>query len=883
MTHQSRKYRFRRIAVIFLSCLICCLWLGRISILQQVEFIPVATAQSADASLLVQQGINLYQTGNFQGAIAVWQSALNSYQNAKNSADAAIVRENLARASEQLGRSTVAIEYWEGAIAYYQQISDRLSVARLQTEQAQSYNNQGQPRKAIALLCGADVQGEQRGSTSDSRLTCDRNSALEIARANKDLTVEAAALGNLGNAYQSIGQYETAIAYLQSSLKIARTLNNLTYQAANLNSLGIAHVYFAKVNYRRANSATQQGDKAKAVEFKTIAQKYDTQALQYFQASLDLVGEDNLAKLRVLLNSIPLLYRTQASAADTAIEKATILLNSLSNSRHKVYGTIALANLLSSSTNRLTGFDFQCSQQKQPQAEKLIQTAIANARQLQDNRAISFALGQLGHTYECRKNYQQALNFTRQAQWAAQQDLNSKDSLYLWQWQAGRIFEQQDREAKAIEAYQQAVATLENIRGDILTSERDLQFDFRDTVEPIYRQLTTLRLRRTVLSSLTSKQRTEQLNSALKTINSLQLAELQNYFGNDCVLTLPSEVTNFARLETAIFSSIILDKRTAILVSLPNGEKRLAWIDRDRQNLKNATNEFRRGLERYRDLTYNPRQAQQFYDWIIRPFAPDLEVNNVKTLVFEHDGILRSIPMAALHDGKQFLIEKYAIATTPSLTLTNPKPLDRERLRVLALGLTQAASIDGRTFPALTHVAREIKAIAAQIPGSKQLLNENFTGERLQQELSQTTYPIIHIATHGEFGSEPEDTFLLAGDNTKLTITALDTTLRSTLRSSDVDLIALTACQTAVGDERAALGLAGVAVRAGVGSALASLWFIQDASTVSLVNQFYERLSDSGASKAKALQAAQQAAIASKGQYAHPAYWAAFILIGNWL
>jgi CHAT domain-containing protein len=145
-------------------------------------------------------------------------------------------------------------------------------------------------------------------------------------------------------------------------------------------------------------------------------------------------------------------------------------------------------------------------------------------------------------------------------------------------------------------------------------------------------------------------------------------------------------------------------------------------------------------------------------------------------------------------------------------------------------------------------------------------------------------YPIIHIATHGEFGTEPEDTFLVTGNNRKLTITDLDAAIRSLNRGSDaVELLALTACQTAAGDDRAALGLAGVAVQAGVKSALASLWFVQDTATVKLVTKFYASWQDSAMSKAEALRAAQLELIEMGGQYAHPAYWAPFILIGNWL
>ncbi len=865
----------RSLGFLFLLSLTVCLYLGQLLPIGQV-----ATAVSPDANLLVQQGVDLYQAGNYKDAIAPWQTALNFYQKTKNPGNATIVQENLARAYEQIGESASAVGLWDLAIAYYREIKDISQVGRLLTEQAQSYTNLGQPRKAIALLCG--VYSKEQN--------CIEDSALQIARVYKVRNVEAAALGSLGNAYRLMGEYKVAIAYLQSCLKVANEINNQIYRASSLNSLGNAYTNLAKVSYRRANSAQQRGDVAEADRFRKISFKYDTKALKYFQDSLNLASsqKDSMTQLRVLVNSIPPLHRTQAIAlAERTMQQALALLNDIPDSREKEYAILNLANLLLLPAVEATGFALECAKAEQlSQVQKLNEKAISIARHLQDSRAESFANGQLGHIYECRGDYQQALNFTRQAQWSADQKLKSKDSLYLWQWQAGRIFKAQSQYSQAIKAYEQAVSTLEEIRSDLLTEDRDLQLDFRDTVAPIYRELTQLKLEQAALPSIQPAQRNKELNSALTTIESLKLAELQNYFGNDCVLSLPSTEIDLAltNTATAIFSSIILQQRTAILVSLPNGEKRLGWIDLDSKKLRQVINEFRRGLERYRDLDYDPKQAQQLYDWIIRPFAADLEAMQIKTLVFVQDGILRSVPMAALYDGKKFLVQKYAIATTPSLALTAPKNSNSKQRKALALGLTKQATVDDRFFPALTNVEAEISQIEAQIPGSKQLLDDNFTRLRLQQELSKTVYPIIHIATHGTFGTEPEDTFLVTGNNDKLTITDLETAIRSINRNSDaVELLFLTACQTAVGDDRAALGLAGVAISAGVRSALATLWFIQDAPTVTLVTKFYHHWHKLGASKAEALQVAQQALIASGGQYAHPAYWAPFILIGNWL
>ena len=885
MSSQSSKSGIRRfLGVLFLSSLTICLWLGHLpSTIWQGSFGSVATAQSPDASQLVQQGVERYQAGDFQGAIALWQTALTEYRRSNSRANEAIVLANLANAYQEIGQVDQAIRYWEQGIADYRQMGNFQEMGRMLVEQAQAYSSLGQYGRAIALLCGKGKEYPE----------CDRESALEIARRQSDDSGQVAALGSLGEAHRLQGQYDLAIKYLETSLEIASKIGNPVYQSSALNGLGNAYATLAKANYRLANSADRQGDRKKAQKYREEALDHDSKALKFFQDSLNLAyrQDDIHSEVQVLLNLIPPYYRTgKTLAAQEALQNALVLLERLPDSRNKVFAAISLAERL----QPLTPLDitFSGTQCLKPELEEkaleLLRQAAAIAKAIQDPRSVSFARGKLGHLHECRQDLSQALELTQQAQWLADQDRLAKDSLYLWQWQAGRIFKAQQKNLDAIAAYEQAIATLEGIRGDILSASRDLQFDFRDTIEPIYRGLAKLKLERVSSMASDLDERQKELSSVLSTIDSLKLAELQNYFGINCVLTPVRE----GRVDlvgqnssTAVFSSIILKERTAILVSLPNGKKKINWIEIDSTTLAQEVNEFRRGLERGRlDLVYNPQPAQELYDKLIRPFDADLKQAKINALVFVHDGILRTIPMSALHDGETFLIEKYAIATTPSLTLTDPKALNHQRLRALALGLTQAATVDGRDFPALANVGLEISTIEAQIPKSKPLLDGDFTRDRLQQELSQDVYPILHIATHGEFGYESKDTFLVTGNNDKLTITDLDGIIRRVRRGDRlIELLALTACQTAVGDERASLGLAGVAVQAGVKSALASLWSIDDASTAMFVNQFYANLRDPSISKAEALRVAQQALIEKGGQYAHPFYWAAFILIGNWL
>jgi len=860
--HKARVRCF--LGLLFLSSLTFCLWWG----------IPLQAQTPPYATQFVQQGIERYQAGDYNGAIAPWQRALILYQKAKNNQqEVAIVAENLARTYQQLGQSNQAIQYWEQAIAYYRPI-DRQQTGRLLTEQAQSYSSMGQNRQAIALLCGA-VQPNQE---------CLPQTAVSIARSHKDLLGEAAAWGSLGEAYRIRGDYLQAINYLQNSLKIATNIANFQLHISALNSLGNTYSNLSQVGDRQAKSAEQLGESEQANQLRQEVVSNNTKAVEFFQNSLRLAQQQNdrINQTRAYINLIPLYYRQKNSiAAAQANQQALALWQQLPDNRNKIYTAIDLAKKQSSINSPLECLNAEV----QPNAIALLKQATSIAQKTQDNRALSFAVGELGHIYECRQDYTQALKLTQQARWAAEQD---KDSLYLWEWQTGRIYQTQNQKPAAISAYEKAITTIETIRDEILTANRDLQFDFRDNVEPIYRELIALKLDDVppaILLAATDAN-TKNLSSVLTTADSLKLAELQNYFGDDCALTVVNQQgVNIGSIDrnTAIFSSLILDERTAIIASLPNGNKKVTWLDKDNESLRKEINEFRLGLESFFD-DYNPQSAQKVYDWLIRPFTAELEQAHINTLVFIQDGILRSVPMAALHDGEKFLIQKYAVATTPGLSLTELKASNPQNLRALALGLTERVEIDGQEFAPLPYVQQEIGEVQEHLKGSTPLLNEEFNRTRLQQELSGNTYPIIHIATHGVFGTVPENTFLVTGNQEKLTITELDTLIRSTNKSTEpIELLTLTACQTAIGDDRAALGLAGVAVQAGAKSALASLWSIEDAATAQVAAQFYESLKESRMSKAQALQKAQLSLIEQGAIYTHPAYWAPFILIGNWL
>ena len=893
---------FRWLSILFTLALVTSLLLGRVF---QVN------AQTDNGNLLLERGVTKYQQGQYQAAIALWNRALESDRAIPDNPNTVIVLENLARVHQQIGRSEQAIAFWLQVKDLYQQQGNEQQLGRSLTELAQAYSSIGQHRQAIAFLCGE--QG-------NDKTECSPTSAIALAKKQTDPLGEVAAKGSLGEAYRLRGNYGRAVDYLKDSLQVARTLDNPQLEISALNSLGNTHSSLAQISYRQAESAESRGEiygrtgeeyalDSPVMLLRQDGERQDRIALDCFQDSVAIATKqaNALEQMRNLISSLSIYYRLgDATAAAKSKQQALGLIPTLPFESTAVYATIDLAKLLQPEKVSFTSCYLT---ETLTEARALLQRAVNVAQELEDSRASSFALGELGHTYECSGDYSQALKITKQARLAAERH---KDSLYLWEWQTGRVLQAQNKSQQAIQrglgsfpheryakryplglnqeaiaAYETAISTLDSIRDDLLTANRDIQFDFRDTVEPIYRGLIARRLGMVDNVSVVRPTETQQISnvsSILTTVDSLRLAELQNYFGNDCAISdvvASEEVDLLAPApNTAYFSTIILDDRTAVIANFPGRKTKIVWdSDRSKTAIAEEINQFRRGLENFY-TEFDVSLGQNIYNWLVQPFAEDLEREQITTLVFVQDGLLRSVPMAALHNGEQFLIQKYAIATTPSLNLTSPTTANRQELKALALGLSEPSQVDNQSFPPLPNVEAEIEQVQSIFAESTGVLNDRFTRDRVRQELAETSYPIVHIATHGQFSSEPEDTFLVTGNNQKLTITELDRIIRSTTtRNEPVDLIALTACQTAVGDERAALGLAGIAIQAGANSALASLWSINDEVTPVVMQDFYLGWRDRRLSKAQAL---QQAQIASIERGVPPALWSPFIIIGNW-
>lgn len=670
--------------------------------------------------------------------------------------------------------------------------------------------------------------------------------ALALAHTSDDPLSEASVLGHLGRAYLTLGQLNEASEYLQHASALAKHQRFSPLIATTTNDLGIL----------------------------LALKQQDQEALDTFEES---VAHSQSAKLPLLAatartNAARALLRLgQPVNSRMALDVALDHLKDVPLSRNKSLGLIGIALTY----QRLLPLLPQEHDPLVLRTAGTLQEAASVAEQQGDGRTLSYTFGYLGHLYEIEFRMDEALQLTRQALFTAQ-SVDAPESLYRWQWQLGRQLATTGQLDQAIASYRQATVTLQPIRLELAQASSEGAIAGQETVKPLFFELADLLLQRASLTE-DSKAAEGYLLAARDAIEAYKTAELRDYFKDDCVDAVRSKLTTFDRLspDTAVVYPILFPSRLELLMSLPSGLKRVSVpVTADR--LTKEIRAFRRLVEKRTTREYLPH-AKQLYDWLVRPLEPDLAQPHITTLVFVPDGALRTIPLAALHDGSSFLINKFALAMTPGLTLTDPRPLNREKLRFLTVGLT--VSVQG--LPPLPYVAEEVESIQ-QLYKSDQLLNNVFQISTLEQELREGRYGALHIATHGKFSTDVNDSFLLTFDG-KLTMQALDQLVGLyRFRQEPLELLTLSACQTGIGDDRAALGLAGVALKAGARSALATLWFINDDASAELISEFYRQLRNPALSKAVALQRAQLKLLDDR-IYEHPAYWSPFLLLNNWL
>jgi CHAT domain-containing protein/tetratricopeptide (TPR) repeat protein len=823
---------------------------------------PFLTQDTPPQDLLAQ-GKQHYEAGRFFEATQYWQQAATRYQAQENTLERALSLSFLSLAYQSLGQ-------WEPAKTT---LSESLKLLTTQSDLsrqglsilAQTLNTQGSLQLALGQIEAALAtwqKSEQTYRTLDDQTgivgsQINQAQALQnlgfyrraqsileqIAQQIKtqpDNQLKATFLRSLGVTLQGLGNFKASQAALEQSLELSRRLNLPVDVSATLFQLG--------------NTARAIGDTQPAIT-------YYQQAAQSATIPLDRL----LPQLNLLNLLIKLEQWDQVSPLIPVIQSN---LTQLPMSRFTVYAQVNFArNLfkLEQTPQHCPLHQMQCPTSQE--IAQLLAIAIKQSKQLHDPRSQSYSVGYLGNLYESHQQMLDAKHLTEQALVLAQ-SINANDITYRWHWQLGRILQQQQHHSQAILAYTEAVSILNSLRKE-LAADPETQLSFQEQVEPVYRQLVDLLLQGQVSQP--------ELMQAREVIETLQLAEVENFLKLACLNVQPQQIDTIDP-QAAVLYSIILPNRLVVIVSIAGQPLRYYQTQLPQAEIEQTLAQLRQSFSLAFPNQQRLHLAQQVYQWLIEPAKADLANYGIQQLVFVLDGMLRNLPMAALYDGQHYLIEQYRIALTPGLQLLPSRTFNTNRLKVLTGGLTEAR----QGFTPLPAVAVEIEQIASQVP-TKVMLNEKFTQQNLQQQLEQTSFPIVHLATHGQFSSNTEETFILTWNN-KISIQELEKLLeiRQPGRFDPIELLVLSACQTAMSDQRAALGLAGLAVRAGARSTLATLWSVNDQSTATLMMEFYQAFKDSGSTKSAALQHAQLLLL-KEPQYKHPYFWAPFVLVGNWL
>ncbi|MBE9062398.1 CHAT domain-containing protein [cf. Phormidesmis sp. LEGE 11477] len=812
------------------------------------------------------------------------------------------------------GQPEAAFRTWQRSEARYRQAKDNDGIVQSQLRQARALQALGFHQRAVAEILYPLYQQILDDSTpSFSKVTALNSLAeafqvIEGGQFSRDLAT--AAIGVSSPTETSVAQLPTAAEIAQQSLAVAEQLDDT--EAIAIARLTLGNLVLADIQSTLANPPSSPVETAALSEQVQTAQSY------YQQASQSSVSPEN--RVRAQLNQLQLLvsvataYASQKQIEQTQplFEQSAQLWQSIYShldnpqqfptNRTGIYARINLAQQGLALTTAQAQYQVQSQipQTTPPPTQAALQTILEQAQTLaqsiDDRRSLTYAKGTLGTLMQAKGEINLAATYTENALQISR-SINATDITYRWYEQLGKLAEAANDRSGAIAAYTGAVNTLKSLRTDLVTINPELLFSFESSIEPIHRRLIDL-----LLESKNPSQ--TELEQARDVIESLQVEELNSYLKAACLNAQVATDEISLVDNTAVLYPVILEGRLATIVSYFPGNQQSVNPQAENKQLIEKPENRKEQLEFYQadvstadlkaistDIEQGARisdlsvlgSSQQLYDFLFpAEFQSQLAAKQIDTLVFVLDGFMRNLSMATLFDGDRYLIEDYAIAITPGLQLLNTRPAPDQAPGALAFGLTQ--TVENEPFPPLPGVQLEIGAIAEEIP-TQFFFDSQFTREQVETSLSQSSKPIVHLATHGKFSADIEDTFILSSDQ-RIYVNELSQWLRTGRdQNNPIELLVLSACETAISDSagRAALGFAGIVVQSGAKSTIASLWQADDVATSIIMETFYRELANGNISKAKALQKAQKEFIETSPEGEYIGYWGPFVLVGNWL
>jgi CHAT domain-containing protein len=829
--------------------------------------------QKTIAETLLQQCLEQFKDNQFKEASQSCERVLSIYREIddKDGQDSTLT---------VLGSGYIILGEPEKIIEYYQTNLSNSRATNNQLSEAIALNRLGGAYSFIGSY-GKAVEYYQK--------------SLLISRGLQQRVVEAVALHSLGSTYQWLGDYTKALEYHQESLKIMRELKNKIGEASALHFLGITYYYLknydnsidsyeksleisSEINYKQLQSRTtgNLGYTYQAIGNYSKAINFQERSLEIALKSRDRVAEG------YALGGLGLAYQS----IDNYTKSLTYYEQALVISRHLKYPEgerIALSKIASVLKN-----------QKQPELAIVFYKKSINVSESirKDNRILP-------------KEIQQTYTTSVEGTYRELADLLLK---------VDRILEAQ--QVLDLLKVQELNTYLKNVRGasqplETLPPETEILKKY--TV--IQTSAIALGQERTTLLKVPEPSRTPQQTDRIAKLTQLQedLNQQFNQFTDRpdikvLIESLSPKVrrqtvdtadldalrSNLKQLNAVMIYPLILDDRLELIITTPDSPPLRRTVNVKREDLNKTIVAFRSELSPNGDSKEAKLHAQKLYNWLIKPLEADLKTSNPKTLIYAPDGQLRYIPIGALHDGKQWLTERYAINLITAKSLTNLTQQPRQQPKILAgaIGgkesdnLTVNVGTRSFSFAGLPFTNTEIDAIQSLQPNTQALKEKQFTLAAIKPKFAD--YNILHLATHAAIiPVNPENSFILFGGNTTATLRDIE---NWTL--SNFDLVVLSACETGLagnfGDSNGEeiLGLGYQFQSRGAKATIASLWRVADDSTQELMTEFYKALK-SGQPKAQALQTAQRALIGKKDtknpDFNQPYHWASFILIGNGL
>ena len=884
-----------------------------------------------EARILSSLGVTYGNLSDYLQALELYQQALAINQNIGILAEAGRSLNNIGSIYLDLGQYEQARFYYQDALALRLQLGDRIGESATLSNLGTLAASEGNYGEAITFY-------EQ---------------ALAISRAIGDQVGESLTLIGRGSVATSQGQYLQALEYYDMALVIQEQTQDIQGQGRSLSSLG--GVYYllgeweiALEKYEQALSLQQNlGDRTGvSATLNNIGQIYAVQeswdqALDYYQASLSIREEvGDRVGVASTLSNIGILY-SQLNRLDEAI---TIFETVLAIRREVgdrageagVLHNIALLQNISGQPELSLSSYYQALSLFQTMGElggmrlTLSNMGALMAHQGQNELAILFYKESVNLTEQIRRDLTDLpSNLQLSYVETVADSYRSLASLLL---QENRVLEAQ--QVLDLLRVQELDDYLNGVRS---STQAENSIDLRDPEREIRNRVIAggyelAQLRDIPPSQLSDDQiqRLAQLDADQQAMNAdflgfLDSPEIQSFVAeldasqrDQDILARAEEFVNLQNNLRAIDQNVVLiyplilsDRLELVLVTAFGAPARYP-VSAGSAELNAAIVEFRQALD---DPRSDPRAiAQQLYTWLIAPMENDLEVIGAETILYAPDGVLRYIPLAALHDGDQWLIENYRINHITAASLQNFTLRPSATPLILAAAFSEGAfdvQIGQRSFSfaGLPFAGVEVENLVAAFPDTTQFMNDRFSRSLVEPLMDSHT--IVHLATHAAFvPGSPADSFILFGNGDRLSLQDIRDTWQG--RFNRVELIVLSACETGVGDAlgngEEILGFGYLMQEAGASAAIASLWAVSDGGTQTLMDAFYANLNQQ-MTKAEALRQAQIALItgdltasgvergasidvistrtglpiAVAETLSHPYYWAPFILIGNGL